>query len=75
MELTTVEVDTLIKDTKNSPPVPEETIRLRLMRLFVRSNSSQLEVPNETNRLRWDSFIEYFLSIIGFVIDLGNVCW
>ncbi len=73
MELTTVEVDTLIKDTKNSPPVPEETIRLRLMRLFVRSNSSQLEVPNETNRLRWDSFIEYFLSIIGFVIDLGNV--
>lgn len=24
-------------------------------------------------RLRWDNFVEYFLSIIGFVIDLGNV--
>ncbi|CAF0768919.1 unnamed protein product [Brachionus calyciflorus] len=24
-------------------------------------------------RAQWDSFMEYFLSIIGFVIDLGNV--
>lgn len=24
-------------------------------------------------RMQWDSFMEYFLSIIGFVIDLGNV--
>lgn len=27
----------------------------------------------EEERMRWDSFMEYFLSIIGFVIDLGNV--
>ena len=27
----------------------------------------------EEERVRWDSFTEYFLSIIGFVIDLGNV--
>jgi hypothetical protein len=29
-------------------------------------------VPEEKERERWDSFMEYFLSIIGFVIDLGK---
>ena len=28
---------------------------------------------DEVARVEWDSFMEYFLSIIGFVIDLGNV--
>lgn len=27
----------------------------------------------EEKREQWNSFMEYFLSIIGFVIDLGNV--
>ena len=30
-------------------------------------------VYEEEERVRWDSYTEYFLSIIGFVIDLGNV--
>lgn len=29
--------------------------------------------PKEEKREQWNSFMEYFLSIIGFVIDLGNV--
>ena len=28
---------------------------------------------NKIERMKWDSFPEYVLSIIGFVIDLGNV--
>lgn len=32
-----------------------------------------LNVRGEEKREQWNSFMEYFLSIIGFVIDLGNV--
>ena len=38
--------------------------------------SALILMPNsekEPERMKWDSFSEYVLSIIGFVIDLGNV--
>ena len=33
----------------------------------------EAKLNDEHERMRWDSYLEYFLSIIGFVIDLGNV--
>ena len=39
---------------------------------FNKRNISK-EGGEEEERIQWDSFTEYFLSIIGFVIDLGNV--
>ncbi len=37
-------------------------------------NSSSLSSENKLEpRMKWDSISEYVLSIIGFVIDLGNV--
>jgi hypothetical protein len=45
-----------------------------------RINKVENEDHNDTTniepvkeRLQWDSYTEYILSIIGFVIDLGNV--
>ena len=38
----------------------------------VAESSNVSNVPQEIERERWDSFMEYFLSIIGFVIDLGK---
>jgi hypothetical protein len=35
--------------------------------------AAENEGDEEVPRIQWDSFSEYFLSIIGFVIDLGNV--
>ena len=40
---------------------------------LVDKNEAQIEDTSQPERLKWDSFTEYFLSIVGFVIDLGNV--
>ena len=37
-------------------------------------NSSSSSENKLEPRMKWDSISEYVLSIIGFVIDLGNVC-
>jgi hypothetical protein len=53
----------------------------RLLSRFFKKNNQNLTRSNnveQTNdeqteeRLQWSSFWEYFLSIIGFVIDLGK---
>jgi hypothetical protein len=36
------------------------------------ASQTDIIVETEPARLQWDSFWEYFLSIIGFVIDLGK---
>jgi len=36
----------------------------------INNNSRTL---TENSRVQWSSYMEYLLSIIGFVIDLGNV--
>ena len=38
-----------------------------------RDISQHIESNTNPDRLKWDSYSEYLLSIIGFVIDLGNV--
>ncbi len=49
--------------------------RNQLKSFFVEESEdgSGLAEDGSGERLRWDSYMEYFLSIIGFVIDLGNV--
>ena len=37
---------------------------------FLKSSSMK---ENEINRLQWNNYFEYMLSVTGFVIDLGNV--
>ncbi len=71
MELTTLEEETFLKENKTCQQ-PDPT-RTRFTRLFVQSGRPQPDDPDLPERLRWDNFAEYFLSIIGFVIDLGNV--
>ena len=76
-----IEINTLIDEnvTKNE----KKNIFLNK---FLKKNKNSIELINkkeevvvveegeiEEERVRWDSFTEYFLSIIGFVIDLGNV--
>jgi SNF family Na+-dependent transporter len=37
-------------------------------------NDYDADIANEENeRLRWSNYVEYTLSVVGFVIDLGNV--
>lgn len=78
-----IEINTLIDEnvTKNEK-------KNRFLNKFFKKNKNSIELINkkeevvvveeegvliEEERVRWDSFTEYFLSIIGFVIDLGNV--
>jgi len=78
-----IEINTLIDEnvTKNEK-------KNRFLNKFLKKNKNTIELINkkeevvvveeervliEEERVRWDSFTEYFLSIIGFVIDLGNV--
>ena len=45
----------------------------RLDSLNTEQSVAGTESSGVEQRMRWDSYMEYFLSIIGFVIDLGNV--
>lgn len=58
----------IFKTTNNQ----ENSANLNQIEL-VDKNEAQIEDTSQPERLKWDSFTEYFLSIVGFVIDLGNV--
>lgn len=53
-----------------------ETLPLEYDHKIMEISENNLAEDSESigeKRERWNSFMEYFLSIIGFVIDLGNV--
>jgi hypothetical protein len=45
-----------------------------LKEFFVELKSLTGPEHQPVERLRWSNYVEYILSILGFVIDLGNVC-
>lgn len=75
-----IEVNILLDDNRKEMSSPKKKQPISLIQkfedIFVKKPVETKE-PSEINdvpeRMRWDNFAEYFLSIIGFVIDLGNV--
>lgn len=41
--------------------------------LLSNTEKDQKVVEKESERAQWSNYVEYMLSVIGFVIDLGNV--
>lgn len=65
-------------EEKNTKPIlgKQSYFARKMQNFFVYENAEIAENDtsgSDDNRMRWDSYAEYFLSIIGFVIDLGNV--
>ena len=38
-----------------------------------KANDAEVSAESESERMRWSNHFEYVLSVVGFVIDLGNV--
>ena len=72
-----IEVNTLLDDKpaeKKSQPTRPNNFIQKFESFFINAPLNETtEIDEEPERMRWDNFAEYFLSIIGFVIDLGNV--
>lgn len=72
-----VEMNTLLENNRQyTSSGSEKKKSSKLANFFVDESHDERTVSwggEGEERLRWDNFIEYFLSIIGFVIDLGNV--
>lgn len=70
-----MEMNTLLASERRPAGTKEKKKSNKLANLFVDESYDERASSAEDGeeRLRWDNFIEYFLSIIGFVIDLGNV--
>ncbi len=63
------------QSTNQSSSRPENQIKILRSKNSITSDLVEDDSENEKERLRWSSFWEYFLSIIGFVIDLGKYKW
>ena len=66
------------KDDKTTAPNINRGAKFELIKIAddeadeVTEGTTSTLMPHEAERVKWDSFAEYFLSIIGFVIYLGD---